>query len=295
MTLINLKEEFESYNDYPKSASEAACRAIKYKEENGSDCGTVVGWTRARQLCKRENISRDTIARMASFARHLQHKDVPYDEGCGGIMVDAWGSETGIEWAQRKLEQIDKEKSFSCSCGQGLQDHIDQINHNFSLTPKQKKKQIDDLTSYNDFIEGIEQNFDFDSIGKTYDTNKSDLLHFYSIPMKNFSFRVINLYKYEPQPGSAPIIDTSRRFCSQLYLRTQNKNNYLTFTEVQSLSNPGSKYGVSDILRYCGNFTTNTAYTTCRHRWIRYKYDTETGNIVRDTKQPIYTPTISKR
>ena len=44
---------------------------------------------------------------MASFKRHQQHKDVPYDEGCGGIMWDAWGGTSGIEWAIKKLEQID--------------------------------------------------------------------------------------------------------------------------------------------------------------------------------------------
>jgi len=43
---------------------------------------------------------------MASFARHLQYKDVPYSEGCGGLMVDAWGGQAGIEWAQNKLEKI---------------------------------------------------------------------------------------------------------------------------------------------------------------------------------------------
>ena len=98
----------ETYDDYPQAATNNAKRAIKYKEENGSDCGTVVGWTRARQLSNREKLSRSTIARMASFKRHQQHKDVPYDEGCGGIMWDAWGGDAGIEWAIRKLEQIDK-------------------------------------------------------------------------------------------------------------------------------------------------------------------------------------------
>ena len=42
--------KLESYTDYPQSASNNAKRAIEYKEENGSDCGTRVGWTRARQL-----------------------------------------------------------------------------------------------------------------------------------------------------------------------------------------------------------------------------------------------------
>ncbi len=99
--------EFETYNDYPESAVNAAKRALEWKDEHpDNDCGTRVGWARANQLANRRNISEDTIARMASFARHLQHEDVPYSEGCGGLMVDAWGGRAGIEWAKNKLERI---------------------------------------------------------------------------------------------------------------------------------------------------------------------------------------------
>lgn len=107
---LELKEE--TYNDYPEAASNNAKRALKWKEENGSSCGTPVGWTRARQLANREKLSRDTIARMASFKRHQANKDVPYSKGCGGIMWDAWGGDAGINWAIRKLAQIDNQKSM---------------------------------------------------------------------------------------------------------------------------------------------------------------------------------------
>ena len=88
----------DSYNDYPKAASENANRALKFREEtnNKNGCGTPVGWARANQLANGENISEDTIKRMASFNRHRQNKDVPYDEGCGGLMWDAWGGTEGI-------------------------------------------------------------------------------------------------------------------------------------------------------------------------------------------------------
>jgi hypothetical protein len=66
---------FESYSDYPQAATNNAKRARKWKKENGSDCG---------------------------------HKDVPYSEGCGGIMWDAWGGSSGVNWAINKLKQIDK-------------------------------------------------------------------------------------------------------------------------------------------------------------------------------------------
>ena len=102
------KVELESYNDYPDGAVNNAKRAVEWKEKNGSDCGTRVGWTRAGQLARREKISRDTISRMASFKRHQQHKDVPYSEGCGGIVYDCWGGSAGVNWAISKLKEIDK-------------------------------------------------------------------------------------------------------------------------------------------------------------------------------------------
>lgn len=105
MQIMNAK----TYSDYPQAATNNAKRAIAYKEKNGSSCGTPVGWTRARQLANREPLTRDTIARMASFERHKQNSNVPYSEGCGGIMWDCWGGDAGISWAQRKLKQIDSE------------------------------------------------------------------------------------------------------------------------------------------------------------------------------------------
>ena len=106
--LEEISINLESYNDYPESATNNAKRAIKWKKENGSDCGTSVGWTRANQLANRKKISKDTIGRMASFKRHQQNKDVPYSEGCGGLMWDAWGGSSGVNWAINKLKQIDK-------------------------------------------------------------------------------------------------------------------------------------------------------------------------------------------
>ena len=99
--------KLETYSDYPQGARNNAKRALKWKKENGSSCGTSVGWTRANQLASGESLSRSTIARMASFKRHQQHKDVPYSEGCGGLMWDAWGGSAGVNWAISKLKKID--------------------------------------------------------------------------------------------------------------------------------------------------------------------------------------------
>lgn len=105
-----LRYELESYNDYPQAARNNAKRALEWAEKNGwGSCGTPVGKQRANQLAKGENITRETIARMAAFARHLQYDNKELGDGCAKLMILAWGGKEGIEWAQRKLKQIDNE------------------------------------------------------------------------------------------------------------------------------------------------------------------------------------------
>lgn len=102
-----LDVKLQSYSDYPKQASENAKIALRWAEENGwGSCGTPVGKQRANQLAKGEPISRDTIARMAAFERHRQNSDKELGDGCGRLMWLAWGGDAGVEWAQRKLEQL---------------------------------------------------------------------------------------------------------------------------------------------------------------------------------------------
>lgn len=99
--------QLESYTDYPEAAKENAKIALRWAEENGwGDCGTSVGKIRANQLANGEAISEATIARMAAFERHRQNSDKELGDGCGRLMWLAWGGDEGIEWAQRKLEQI---------------------------------------------------------------------------------------------------------------------------------------------------------------------------------------------
>lgn len=107
---IILEEErihLETYNDYPEAAKENAKTALRWVEQNGwGDCGTAVGKIRANQLANGENISEDTISRMASFERHRQNSQKELGDGCGRLMWLAWGGDEGIAWASRKLEQI---------------------------------------------------------------------------------------------------------------------------------------------------------------------------------------------
>jgi hypothetical protein len=96
-----------SYNDYPQAAKVNAQRALNIKDQYQINCGTPVGWARANQLAKGENITRDTIARMSAFERHRDNSKGDPKNDCGALMWLAWGGDAGIEWASRKLKEID--------------------------------------------------------------------------------------------------------------------------------------------------------------------------------------------
>ena len=114
------KQQFEeTFNDYPESASNNAKRGLKYIEEYGDEINcnyTRVGLARANQLANKENISWDTISRMASFNRHKQNaevseenKNTPYKD-CGYLAWLLWGGTSGVNWAIKKMETRDNFK-----------------------------------------------------------------------------------------------------------------------------------------------------------------------------------------
>lgn len=102
--------EMESYSDYPDAVKNNAKRALDYANKNGwGSCGTPVGKQRANQLAKGEPISVDTIRRMYSFvSRHEKDLEVSksYSDGCGKLMMDAWGGLAGGRWAKSKLKEL---------------------------------------------------------------------------------------------------------------------------------------------------------------------------------------------
>ena len=41
------------------------------------------------------------------LSRSEDNADVPYSEGCGGLMYDAWGGKAALRWATSKLKKLD--------------------------------------------------------------------------------------------------------------------------------------------------------------------------------------------
>jgi hypothetical protein len=105
-------EKFESYNDYPKAASQNAQRGIKLNEAVGNDCATLVGKNRSRQLIARENLSLETIKRTYSYlSRAKEYYDPKDTKACGTISYLLWGGEEMLRWSERKLEELELRKA----------------------------------------------------------------------------------------------------------------------------------------------------------------------------------------
>lgn len=104
------KYKFESFDDYPKAAKQAAIVGIQRNKDLGNKCGTQVGKVRAQQLAQGKPVTLDTIKRMRSFLLRqrdnydLAVKRKDYD-ACGYISYLLWGGPSALPWAEKKLRQ----------------------------------------------------------------------------------------------------------------------------------------------------------------------------------------------
>jgi len=106
----------------PKTAQENAQQALDWNEEHPDevDAMTDTGWARANQLADGEELSKETVNRMAQFRRHEdnasvdeQHEGEPWKDN-GRVAWLGWGGDAGISWAENlsdRLEEIEDEES----------------------------------------------------------------------------------------------------------------------------------------------------------------------------------------
>jgi len=102
----------------PQSAVNAAKKALRWRDEHGRDQvkgATRVGWTRANQLARGDELTEETVRRMAAFYRHRknatvaeEYKATPWKDR-GYVAWLTWGGTTGVNWARRKVAQWNKE------------------------------------------------------------------------------------------------------------------------------------------------------------------------------------------
>jgi len=92
----------------PESAARAAAHGLALRRKWGRG-GTAVGVARARDLSNGRSVSRETVGRMASFARHLAQKESnPPDGGpsAQAIAIKLWGGRVGINWARSIMDRL---------------------------------------------------------------------------------------------------------------------------------------------------------------------------------------------
>ena len=68
-----------------------------------------MGVARARDLSNGAEVSRETVGRMAAFARHLGQPEAdPPDGGpsARAIAIKLWGGAGAINWAKAKMDAI---------------------------------------------------------------------------------------------------------------------------------------------------------------------------------------------
>ena len=277
------KQEFETYNDYPKAAVEAARMGIKRNEELGNPCATQVGKVRAQQLVNGENLSLDTIRRMRAFL--IRQKD-NYDlaikrkdyDACGYISYLLWGGEAALPWAEKKLRQAGEEFTIENDIVEELiKTELAKDNKYVDLLPEDiQDALLDTLESIgisdeemlaDGFVEIDELSFNHELFAQIIATpNKPSVADFGDLAVR---------YKYTVGSGE-DIIPSSRKFCVQLV----KSNKVFRKEDINSLSLKGAnnEFGLYDIFAYKGNYN-------CRHYWkeVFYKRD---SNIA-DAKRPL--------
>jgi hypothetical protein len=127
---------------------------------------------------------------------------------------------------------------------------------------------------------------DLDSLDYIWDINDEDKgIPSSTTQFSQENFSVINLYRYiSTEYGPSYIGANTRRFCRMLVARTNaSLMRYEDIVRLNS-SNPGLGKGGSNsysVFEWRGG-------VNCRHIWAKYKYDTETKNLVKapSTEQP---------
>ena len=113
-------------NDYPQAAVDICKNVLKFRDDNPKmDCGTLVGWQRANQIAKKENLSKETVKRTYSFLSRAK----TYDTGsftdkdgkyvCGSIMYADWGGNPMLRWAKSKVKEMDEKNVINIKGGIG--------------------------------------------------------------------------------------------------------------------------------------------------------------------------------
>ncbi len=204
---------------------------------------------------------------MASFARHRENGQRELGDGCGRLMWLAWGGDAGVDWAIRKMDQLEKERLSRELCSNDIlsQEIQDQLIEKLSATGI-----TDDTLKQDNFKIVYEEDYD----GKdkfALPTRASANPSAYTNEIQG-DFKI--LYKYK-----GPKDSKNRDFCQRLLsldlLFRKEDIQRMTVTGANS-----QQFGFYDIFQYKGSYG-------CRHRWTKTfvyrRRDVGADNILPDS------------
>lgn len=292
----------ETYNDYPEQASENAKIALRYAEEYGwGSCGTPVGKARANQLANKESISRDTIARMSSFERQRENSDKELGDGCGRLMWLAWGGDAGVEWAGKKLKQIDSLKLTSEFKKIGRSKNLFNIYKSFEIENATFNSVLEKKAEYFANELTADQRAVIDLLSKEENTPTSEIAKALKISNKEVEKIIDNLvkseylnatdlgftpsasaldivieegaktaniellYSYELRTNAPKLKGVSRDFCIDMV----KMDKLYTYEEIEKLSNDLGTDVWSTRGGWYSNPNTDAPTPQCRHIWVQ--------------------------
>ena len=239
----------------PEYVSATACRAIRENEERGNPAGTQVGKIRAQQLCKRDEISLETVKRMKSFLERAKTYYTGNYDDKGTIAYDLWGGEEALQWVDTILKS--KQNFVYPEAGETKDEFLGRCMG--------ENKMVDEYP---------EQDQRYAVCNSYYDRDE-----FQSLPNVGFDWRVlktdygVRLFENEMRRGSRPVIFVQGLakqdlidFTNKYRIPVSNINSYTTREEkvdlVQKMGLPrhyDDDYYVRGLL---GNIAVSFDYET---------------------------------
>jgi len=125
-----------TYSNYPQAARAAARRALRFKEKNGSSCGTPVGWQRARQIAGGEGLSLATVKRTYSFLSRAsvynqgKFTDAKGKQICGSIMYACWGGSSMLSWCKGVINKAKRSEELELEATLKTNDMSEETRNN---------------------------------------------------------------------------------------------------------------------------------------------------------------------
>jgi len=81
---------------------------MRQRQSRSQQGGTAVGLARARQFSQRQSVSLDIVRRTYSFLSRARTYYRPGSESPGTQAYLLWGGPTGLVWARRILQNVEK-------------------------------------------------------------------------------------------------------------------------------------------------------------------------------------------